>query len=616
MKKILFTLLFALMAMVTTANAQVVFNATNFPDPNFRAALMEQVSIYGYDEYGVYRLIRKLHEGDILYNNGYYDNKGNFRDGRNYSIYGGHYNQLELDNKNVSDLTGIEHLIELSILYCSGNRLTSLDVSKNTALTVLSCSYNQLTSLDVSKNTALESLDCAGSRLTSLDVSKNTALERLYCSGNQLTSLDVSGCSALIWLRCTDNNQLTSLNISKNTALVDLVCYFNQLASLDVSGCSALTHLNCIYNQLTSLNVSKNTALTNLDCRRNQLTSLDVSKNTALQELYCYGNQLTSLDVSQNTALTSLSCSSNQLTSLDVSKNTALKELDCSSNRLTSLDVSQNTALKYLYCYGNQIKGEAMDALVASLPTVESGSFYVINTKDENEGNICTKAQVAVAKEKGWTVYDYNGSWYDRQEYEGCDEAILLDEENFPDDNFRNALSKFFDIPENYEITGDLISVTTKLDISNNKITNTIGIEHLTSLEELWCHCNIIAGEAMAKLIVSLTNLNISEAKGLMLTEETNPRKGALYVLDFTDENEQNVCTAEHVEAANAKGWTVYCKTSGGWQEYNGEIPTGINTVDSGELTDDSWYTIDGKKLSGEPKEKGIYIRNGRKVVK
>ena len=29
-----------------------------------------------------------------------------------------------------------------------------------------------------------------------------------------------------------------------------------------------------------------------------------------------------------------------------------------------------------------------------------------------------------------------------------------------------------------------------------------------------------------------------------------------------------------------------------------------------------NWYSVDGKKLNGEPKEKGIYIRNGRKVVK
>ena len=627
------------MAMVTIANAQVVFNATNFPDPNFRAALMEQVSIYGYDEYGVYRLIRELHEGDILYNNGYYDNKGNFRDGRNYSIFGGHYNQLELNNKNVSDLTGIEHLIELSILYCSGNRLTSLDVSKNTALTVLSCSYNQLTALDVSKNTALTSLSCSGNQLTSLDVSKNTALWDLYCSGNQLSSLDVSKNTTLWDLNCSGNqlssldvskntalgalycsgNQLSSLDVSKNTALWDLDCSGNQLSSLDVSGCTALEDLDCCENQLTSLNVSGCNALTKLYCYVNQLTSLDVSGCTALTELSCHSNRLASLDASGCTALEDLVYYDNHLTSLDVSGCTALGVLYCSGNQLTSLNVSGCTALRGLECYGNQIKGEAMDALVGSLPTVENGEFHVINTKDTNEGNICTKAQVAVAKEKGWTVYDYNydgSNWVGYVEYEGSDEAILLDEENFPDDNFRNALSKFFDIPENYEITGDLISVTTKLDISNNQITNTIGIEHLTSLEELWCHCNIIAGEAMAKLIASLTNLNISEAKGLMLTEETNPRKGALYALDFTDENEQNVCTAEHVEAANAKGWTVYCKTSGGWQEYNGEIPTGINTVDSGELTDDSWYTIDGKKLAGEPTRKGVYIVNGKKVMK
>ena len=62
-----------------------------------------------------------------------------------------------------------------------------------------------------------------------------------------------------------------------------------------------------------------------------------------------------------------------------------------------------------------------MDALVGSLPTVSKGSFYVIDTKDENEGNICTKTQVVVAKEKGWKVNDYNGGFL--QEYEGSDEA-------------------------------------------------------------------------------------------------------------------------------------------------------------------------------------------------
>ena len=136
----------------------------------------------------------------------------------------------------------------------------------------LDCGYNNLTSLDVSKNTALTELNCSGNNLTSLDVSKNTALTWLDCGGNNLTSLDVSKNTALTELDCYDNN-LTSLDVSKNTALTDLFCRENNLTSLNVSGCTALTELDCYDNNLTSLNVSGCTALTDLSCGRNNLTS-------------------------------------------------------------------------------------------------------------------------------------------------------------------------------------------------------------------------------------------------------------------------------------------------------------------------------------------------------
>ena len=55
----------------------------------------------------------------------------------------------------VADLTGIADFTYLTSLNCSGNQLTSLNLSNNTALTFLSCGDNQLTSLDVSNNTAL-----------------------------------------------------------------------------------------------------------------------------------------------------------------------------------------------------------------------------------------------------------------------------------------------------------------------------------------------------------------------------------------------------------------------------------------------------------------------------
>ena len=169
--------------------------------------------------------------------------------------------------------------------------LTSQTVTIQGDVTVLYCSYNQLTALDVSKNTELKGLFCYNNQLTTLDVSKNTALTTLSCSNNQLTALDVS----------------------KNTALTELDCFKNQLTTLDVSQNTALTTLYCSKNQLTALDVSKNTELTGLSCSDNQLTTLDVSQNTALTTLYCSKNQLTALDVSKNTELGTLNCRGNQI---------------------------------------------------------------------------------------------------------------------------------------------------------------------------------------------------------------------------------------------------------------------------------------------------------------
>ncbi len=48
----------------------------------------------------------------------------------------------------------------------------------------------------------------------------------------------------------------------------------------------------------------------------------------------------------------------------------------------------------------------------------------------------------------------------------------------------------------------------------------------------------------------------------------------------------------------------------------NGET-TGIGTLDTrtGEFSTDGWYDINGRKLSGKPSKKGLYITNGKKVV-
>ena len=163
---------------------QVGIDKTNFPDDNFWNYLLEQD--YGKD--GV------LTEAEI----------------RNITV-------MDVSEKEIKSLKGIEYFTALRTLNCSDNELTELDISGNTALDTLDCSYNELTALDVSKNTALRSLDCSFNELTSLDISKNTALTYLDCDDNKLTSLDLSVNTELTHLDC-GFNELTSLDISKNTA--------------------------------------------------------------------------------------------------------------------------------------------------------------------------------------------------------------------------------------------------------------------------------------------------------------------------------------------------------------------------------------------------------------
>ena len=60
--------------------------------------------------------------------------------------------KLDIQKKAIQDLTGIEAFLSLENLQCSSNNLTTLDLSKNTALTDLYISYNKLSFLDLSKN--------------------------------------------------------------------------------------------------------------------------------------------------------------------------------------------------------------------------------------------------------------------------------------------------------------------------------------------------------------------------------------------------------------------------------------------------------------------------------
>ena len=196
---------------------------------------------------------------------------------------------LNISNRGILALTGIEDFVSLETLICNGNKLTFLDVSTNINLKTLLIGLNQLSILDITSNVALEVLDISDNQISVLNILSNTSLKRLTCSDNRLGVLDISQNSSLEFLAVT-NNQLTNLNINNNTNL---------------------TSLFCASNQITNLNLLANTVLKNLDASDNLITSLDLSK---FNSQTCPNPQTNPATLCQGPA--TINISKNQLSSL------------------------------------------------------------------------------------------------------------------------------------------------------------------------------------------------------------------------------------------------------------------------------------------------------------
>ena len=141
--------------------------------------------------------------------------------------------EINIDNQNCTDLTGIAYFANLTTLRCQQNGLKELNLEYNKNLTNLNCSYNKLTTLDVSKNAKLSTLECTNNGMEELNLGDITSLKHLFCSENNLTELDVSKNRYLEQLHCRYNN-LRRLVIGNNYSLTMLYLLGNHLTSLDL----------------------------------------------------------------------------------------------------------------------------------------------------------------------------------------------------------------------------------------------------------------------------------------------------------------------------------------------------------------------------------------------
>lgn len=174
---------------------------------------------------------------------------------------------LSVSNNQLLEALDVSHNLKLKELSYSLTNVI-VDFSKNVALETLNCSDPldiTIDELDVSMLPNLKNLDCAYTGITSLDVSKNTALEYIRCYSHDIKELD----------------------FSNNPNLNTLYCGGSSLQSLDISQNNALRYLNVLYSPITSLDVKEKTNLEQFGCYGCQLSTLDITNNSNLLYIRC-----------------------------------------------------------------------------------------------------------------------------------------------------------------------------------------------------------------------------------------------------------------------------------------------------------------------------------------
>ena len=464
-------------------NYVALINSSNFPDANFRSFMLGEYS-KGY-----------ITSTDV--------------DSRK---------SLSPSGKSISNLQGIGYFTKLTTLNCSGNNLSSLDLSAQTELKTLNASSNQLTSINLPVS------------LETLNLSNNTKFTTFnWCYKNALKIVDFSNCTGVKTVSLYNNSAMTSLSMSNCTALTTLNCYTSALTYINVSGCSALTTLNCYSNQLTSLGTLPN-SLQTLNCSSNQLTSLSTLP-TSLQTLNCSSNKLSgtftltnrsalkTLNISNNPNLTTLYCGYNSLTSLNVTNCSQLTEIDCTYNNLnSSFDLTGCTSLRKLNCNTNKL---------TSLLNVPN-SLVTLFCQDNSFTNL------SITSKSSLSVLDVRSNRAMTSLY--CNNNVLT-----------NLLVE------------DCSALKT-LYCNGNKLT-ALSLSGCSALQTLYMIMNQVSGSNMTNLISSLRTIPTSEAEGI------------LYVINQTS-NEGNAITDAQIKSARAKRWIPkkYQNNEWVWATIRGDV--------------------------------------------
>ena len=303
----------AFVLSLTSAQASVVINETNFPDETLRGYASQ------YDE----------------------DGNGTLSDAELATI-------TSINAGGILNLKGAEHFTNLEELHLWGyseeESIREIDPSmfpKLYRFTLGDC--NGVTALDFSRNTMLENIElsrCPNIQALSLPAS----IKEIQLNGTpKLTALDVSKLTNLtgLWLQHTG---ITDLDFS-NHPTIQLVSIqgeedaVDKMNSLNLQNCATLENVDIRYTTIKSLSMKHLPIVRTLMMLNNDITTITIDDCEEFNDITCDHNVLGTLILTNNPQLRAVNCEDNRLQVLIADNCPVLGRVQAFNNRLMWLDL-------------------------------------------------------------------------------------------------------------------------------------------------------------------------------------------------------------------------------------------------------------------------------------
>ena len=306
----------AFVLTLTSAQASVVINSTNFPDENFRAQVAE-----AFDS----------------------DGDGTISD-EEMEANGGHHNF-----DRVSNLKGIELLTsitELQIInYPDEPGLTTFDYElPNLHWLEFQDQVGSLTTVDATKCTNLEDFGVIDNPAGLSTLKLPSSLKSLnLCYAPLIKTFDPKQFPNLQTMSLFGNTGITDLDFSNHKSIqnISVVGYDEpyQLNSLNMVNCPELTNIDIKICTIKSLTFKSLPEMLSILVVESDITNMLVDDLSQLGSIEAHDNVLGTLTLNNLPAIYGLSCESNKLQTLIIDKCPGMNGINAEHNRLMWLDL-------------------------------------------------------------------------------------------------------------------------------------------------------------------------------------------------------------------------------------------------------------------------------------